>query len=157
MARKVALVIGGSTGIGRATALAFARSGARVVIASRRQATAEGAMQALQAMGGEAVWVPTDVTNAAQVHALVHRTIAAREYIRQSVRINAICPGWMRTAPVERRIGRSPDVAREILGQEPIGHLGTPEEVAEAVLWLCSEQATLGVGASIAVDGGYLA
>jgi NAD(P)-dependent dehydrogenase (short-subunit alcohol dehydrogenase family) len=82
---------------------------------------------------------------------------AAREYIRQGIRINAICPGWIRTAPVERRMGSSPEVAQEILRQEPIGRLGTPQEVAEAVLWLCSEKATFVVGASIAVDGGYLA
>jgi NAD(P)-dependent dehydrogenase (short-subunit alcohol dehydrogenase family) len=54
-------------------------------------------------------------------------------------------------------MGSSPEVAQEILGQEPIGRLGAPEEVAEAVLWLCSEQASFVVGASMAVDGGYLA
>jgi NAD(P)-dependent dehydrogenase (short-subunit alcohol dehydrogenase family) len=246
----VALVTGGSTGIGRAAALAFARSGARVVIASRRQATAERALQELRALGGEALWVPTDLTCAAQVEALVRRTVesfgrldfafnnggsggtgrpaaemdeadwdatiagylksawlsmkceipvmieqgggvivnnasvdglrgfpfpggsayaaakhgvlgltksAAREYIRQGVRINAVCPGWIRTAPVERRMGSSPEVAQEILRQEPIGRLGTPEEVAEAVLWLCSPHASFMVGACLAVDGGYMA
>jgi NAD(P)-dependent dehydrogenase (short-subunit alcohol dehydrogenase family) len=250
MSGKVALVTGGSAGIGRAAALAFARSGAQVVIASRHQPTAEAALQALQAAGGEALWVPTDLTDATQVQTLVHRTVAtygrldyafnnggsggrrrpaaemdeadwdatiagylkstwlcmkceipvmikqgegvivnnasvdglrgfpfpggsayaaakhgvlgltksaAREYIGQGVRINAICPGWIRTAPVERRMGSSPEVAQEILRQEPIGRLGTPEEVAEAVLWLCSEKASFVVGSCMAVDGGYLA
>ena len=66
-------------------------------------------------------------------------------------------PGWVRTPPVERWMRRDPKVARQIIAQEPIGRLGTPEEIAETVIWLCSERATFVVGAALAIDGGYLA
>ena len=52
---------------------------------------------------------------------------------------------------------RDPKVAPQIIAQEPIGRLGTPEEIAELVLWLCSERATFVIGAALAIDGGYLA
>jgi NAD(P)-dependent dehydrogenase (short-subunit alcohol dehydrogenase family) len=82
---------------------------------------------------------------------------AALEYIAQGIRINAICPGWIQTPPVERWMRRDAVVAKEIVGQEPIGLLGKPEEIADAVLWLCSDRASFVVGATLAVDGGYLA
>jgi NAD(P)-dependent dehydrogenase (short-subunit alcohol dehydrogenase family) len=82
---------------------------------------------------------------------------AALEYIAQGIRINAICPGWIQTPPVERWMRRDAVVAKEIVGQEPIGRLGKPEEIADAVLWLCSDRASFVVGATLAVDGGYLA
>ena len=77
MKGKVALVTGGSSGIGRATALAFAREGARVVIASRSKTRATEAVQAIQKLGGEVTWIQTDVSNAAQVRQMVHRTVAS--------------------------------------------------------------------------------
>ncbi len=82
---------------------------------------------------------------------------AALEYASHGIRINAICPGWVRTPPVEGWMNRDPEVARQIIAQEPIGRLGRPEEIAESVIWLCSERATFVVGAALAVDGGYLA
>jgi NAD(P)-dependent dehydrogenase (short-subunit alcohol dehydrogenase family) len=251
MKGKVALITGGSSGIGRATAIAFAREGARVVIASRRKPSADEVLRLIRTHGGEAIWIQTDVTRAAQVQALVKRTVAAfggldyafnnggsgggrgrrvaemderdwdatidgylksvwlsmkyeipamlkrgagvivnnssvdgvrgypfpvgsaysaakhgvigltksaaLEYATRGIRINAVCPGWIRTKPVEQWMKRDPKVAREILAQEPIGRLGTPEEVAETVVWLCSDRATFVVGAVLAIDGGYLA
>jgi NAD(P)-dependent dehydrogenase (short-subunit alcohol dehydrogenase family) len=77
MKGKVALVTGGSSGIGRATALAFAREGARVAIASRRKSKADEVVRAIRNRGGEAIWIPADVTNAAQVRTLLDRTVAA--------------------------------------------------------------------------------
>ena len=77
--------------------------------------------------------------------------------VSRSVRINAICPGWVRTPPVENWMKRDPKIARQILAQEPIRRLGTPEEIAETVIWLCSERASFVVGAALAIDGGYLA
>ena len=238
MTGKVALVTGGA-GIGRATALAFAREGARVAIGSRRKSKAEEVVRAIRDRGGDAVWLQADVTDVVQVRTLVHRTIAAfgglddafnnggsgskgrltaemderdwdatidgylkslwlcyevrdprhaetgwRGHCQQlvgrrtpglslssrfsllsgeawghradkvrgpgiclrGIRINAGCPGGVRTPPVERWMRRDAKVARQIIAQEPIGRLGTPEEIAETVIWLCSERATFVVG-----------
>lgn len=250
MKGKVALVTGGSSGIGRATALAFAKEGAHVAIASRRKNQAEEVVRMIQDLGGEAIWIQADVTNGPQVRALVQRTVAtfggldyafnnggsggkgrrtaelderdwdatidgylksvwlcmkyeitemlkrgagvivnnssvdgiraypfplgsaysvakhgvigltksaALEYVSRGIRINVVCPGWVRTPPVERWMKRDSKVARQIIDQEPIGRLGTPEEIADMVIWLCSERATFVIGAALAIDGGYLA
>jgi NAD(P)-dependent dehydrogenase (short-subunit alcohol dehydrogenase family) len=101
---------------------------------------------------------PTGASYSAAKHGVIGLTkSAAREYVSKGIRINAICPGWVETGPVRHWISRAPDVGEKILQQEPIGRLGTPEEIAEAVLWLCSEKASFVVGAALAVDGGYLA
>ena len=248
MKDKVALVTGGSSGIGKATALAFALEGARVVIASRSQDTGVQAVRAIEEMGGEAVWIATDVTQAAQVQSLIEhvmdtygrldyafnnagsggrggwvaemeeedwdRTItgflksvwlcmkyqipamlklgggaivnnssvdgqrgfpwdpaysaakhgvlgltksAAMQYADQGIRINAVCPGWIRTPPVESVLERDPEAEGRMIMHQPIRRLGQPEEVAQAVVWLCSDKASLVLGTALAVDGGYLA
>jgi NAD(P)-dependent dehydrogenase (short-subunit alcohol dehydrogenase family) len=247
MRGKVALVTGGSSGIGRATAIAFAKRGANVVIASRDKARADQALQAIEQAGGEAIWLQTDVSQAAQVKAMVQATIdaygrldyafnnagsggkggwtteieeedwdrtitgylksvwlcikyeipemlkggggaivntssvdgmrgfpwdpaysaakhgvigltksAALQYANQNIRINAVCPGWIRTPPVEGMLERDPEAETQMLLHQPIGRLGHAEEVAEAVVWLCSESASLVLGTALAVDGGYL-
>lgn len=247
MAAKVALVTGGSSGIGRAAALAFAREGAKVAIASRTRDKGEEAVAAITDAGGEAVWIAADVTRAEQVQAMVQQVIdtfgrldcafnnggsggmggwtaeikeddwdrtisgylksawlcmkheipqmlsqgggaivnnssvdgqrgfrwdpaysaakhgvigltksAAMQYAAKGVRINAVCPGWIRTPPVESILERDPEAERGMLMHQPIGRLGRAEEVAAAVVWLCSDSASLVVGASLAVDGGYL-
>jgi NAD(P)-dependent dehydrogenase (short-subunit alcohol dehydrogenase family) len=74
---KVALVTGGTSGIGRAAALAFAREGARVVVAGRRSEAGEQTVQLIREAGGDALFVRTDVTQAAEVEALVNKTLAA--------------------------------------------------------------------------------
>lgn len=244
---KVALVTGGSSGIGKATALAFAQRGAKVVIASRRQEQGEAVVAEIKALGGEARWIQTDVSRAEQVEALVRGTIeaygrldyafnnggsggeggwlvdvqeadwdftidtylksvwlcmkfeliemlkqgsgaivnnssvdgqrafpwnpvysaakhgvlgltksGALQYADKGIRINAICPGWIRTPPVDDMLKHNPDAEKGMLMHQPIGRLGKPEEVAEAVVWLCSDSASLIVGTALAVDGGYL-
>ena len=250
MKDKVVLVTGGSSGIGKATAVAFAQEGASVVIASRRKTKASKTVREIEQAGGQAMWLESDVTEGKQVKGLVaavmkeygrldiafnnggsggrgaltaemseeswHKTIqgyltsvwlcmkyqipamlasgsgaiinnasvdgvraypfpfgaaysaakhgvigltksAAREYIGQGIRINAISPGWIETPPVKRMMERDPETAVSILQQEPIGRLGQPDEVAALVVWLASEKASFMVGANVAVDGGYLA
>ena len=250
MKGRVALVTGGSSGIGLATALAFAREGARVVVASRSKAKANEAVRAIAKLGAEGAWIQTDLTKATQVQKLVRETVAkfgrldyafnnggsggksaltadmdekdwdrtingylksvwlcmkyeihemlklgagvivnnssvdgvrgfplpggaaysaakhgvvgltksaALEYATKGIRINAICPGWIGTPPIERWMSRDAKAAAQILAQEPIGRVGKPEEIADAVVWLCSNRATFVVGATLAVDGGYLA
>jgi NAD(P)-dependent dehydrogenase (short-subunit alcohol dehydrogenase family) len=247
MQGKVALVTGGSSGIGKATALAFARRVAKVVIASRGQEKGEAVVEEIKGLGGEALWIQTDVSQAEQVEALVKRTIetygrldyafnnggsggmggwvadiqeadwdatidgylksvwlcmkfeliemlklgqgaivnnssvdgqrafpwdpvysaakhgvlgltksAALQYAAKGIRINAVCPGWIRTPPVEDMIRHNPESKHGMLQHQPIGRLGEPAEVAEAVVWLCSDSASLIVGTALAVDGGYL-
>ncbi len=248
MAGKVALVTGGSTGIGKAAALVFAREGARVAIASRTRKTGEAAVAEVQAAGGEAFWIETDVTQAAQVEAMVQATVdtfgrldyafnnagsgggggltaeieeadwdktitgylksvwlcmkyellhmlplgygsivnnssvdgkrgfpwdpaysaakhgvigltksAALQYADKGVRVNAVCPGWIKTPPIDDWIEKEPEMEGLMLAHQPIGRLGRAEEVAEAVVWLCSDRASLVIGVSLDVDGGYLA
>jgi NAD(P)-dependent dehydrogenase (short-subunit alcohol dehydrogenase family) len=250
MKGKVALVTGGSSGIGEATALAFARAGASVVIASRGESAGERVVQRIRELGGEALWLRTHVSRAEEVSGLVAQAVArfgridyafnnggsggrmasvadmeeadwnatigdflsgvwlcmkheiremlksgggvivnnssvdglrgfplpggaaysaakhgvigltksaALEYIAHGIRINAICPGWIGTPPVQAFIGADAVRQAEIVRQEPIGRLGKPDEVADAVMWLCSERASFVVGTALAVDGGYLA
>jgi NAD(P)-dependent dehydrogenase (short-subunit alcohol dehydrogenase family) len=249
---QVALVTGGSSGIGRATALAFARAGARVVVAGRNIQRLEETVRLIQEEGGEAIYVQADVTRADQVCRMVEEAVAAFgrldaafnnaggyrlvggkrgltadldevvwdrvvavnlkgvwlsmkyeieqmlaqgggaivnnssndglravpysspyvaskhgvigltktaaiEYAQQGIRVNAVCPGWILTPPVKMLMEDEPGAESEMLAEEPIGRLGEPEEVANAVLWLCSEAASYVTGHALAVDGGYLA
>ena len=248
---KVALVTGGSTGIGRAATLAFAAAGARVAVASRTQATGEEVVRLIREAGGEAIWIQTDVAQAAQVEAMVAAVLAAFgrldvafnnagsggaggwlheiaeadwdltidgylrsvylcmkyeivamlqgeaasdraivnnssvdgqrafpfdpvysaakhgvlgltksagvQYAGRGIRINAVCPGWIRTPPIEVALAEQPELEAQWLMHQPIGRLGAAEEVAQAVLWLCSPQASLVTATALAVDGGYLA
>jgi NAD(P)-dependent dehydrogenase (short-subunit alcohol dehydrogenase family) len=246
MVGKVALVTGGSSGIGAATALAFAREGASVVIANRTQETGEKVARKIQDMGGQVLWIQTDVSQEDQVEAMIQGTLqafgrldyafnnggsggmggwladipeaefdktingylksvwlcmkheipvmlkagggsivnnssvdglrafpfdpiysaakhgvlgltksGAMQYGRQGVRINAVCPGWIRTPPIEDMLKQSPEAEKNMLMHQPIGRLGTADEVAEAVVWLCSDKASLIMGVAFPVDGGY--
>jgi NAD(P)-dependent dehydrogenase (short-subunit alcohol dehydrogenase family) len=247
MAGKVALVTGGSSGIGRATALAFASEGARVVVADVAVEGGEETVRSIEAAGGIAVFVRTDVSKANEVEALVSQTVgrfgrldaafnnagtegavastvelaeadwdrviatnlkgvwlcmkyeiplmlehgagtivntssvygmvagrgvaayvaskhgvagltraAALEFAPHGIRINAVCPGAIRTPMLMRHI---PDAEAEERWKtlEPVGRMGAPEEVAAAVVWLCSDAASFVTGSTLAVDGGFLA
>ncbi|WP_420628012.1 SDR family NAD(P)-dependent oxidoreductase [Candidatus Leptofilum sp.] len=250
MKDKVALITGGSSGIGEATAVAFANAGASVVIASRRKTKALQVVKKIEKAGNEAVWLQVDVSEETAVQQMIaeidsrwgrldiafnnagsggrggktaeisaadwqktldgyltsvwfclkyeiplmqkngggvivnnasvdgkraypfptgsayaaakHGVIgltksAALEYIQDGIRINAVCPGWVATPAITRWMERQPEVGKQIIAQEPIGRLAQPEEIAAAVLWLCSDQASYVVGTAFNVDGGYLA
>lgn len=239
---KVALVTGGASGIGRATALAFAREGARVVVGDVDVEGGTEVAETVAASGGEARFVRADVRSAAQVAALVGEAVAAfggldvafnaagvlpelgpvveaseddldavvavnlkgtylsvQEELRamlprgrgaivncassaglagfpeaaaysatkhavvgltrsvalevasQGVRVNCVCPGPVRTP----MLGAMPE--EEAASGVPLGRVATPEEVADAVLWLASDGASYVTGHALAVDGGLLA
>lgn len=81
---------------------------------------------------------------------------AALEYAAQGIRINAICPGLIHTPMADRMIAEGQGAAIDaMLGMVPIGRMGRAEEIADAVLWLCSSRASYLIGQSISVDGGY--
>src|SRR5437763_773958 len=104
---KVALITGGSSGIGRVAALAFGMRGGPAYSASK---------------GGVVQLTRT----------------AALEYAKAGIRVNAVCPGFVATPMTEEHTRTSPDLEAWIKRIQPMGRLATPEEVAEAVVWLCS-------------------
>ncbi len=80
---------------------------------------------------------------------------AALEYASRGIRINAVCPGIIETPMVADMLAREPEAMKELMKEQPIGRLGRPDEIASAVLWLCSPAASFVIGHALAVDGGY--
>jgi NAD(P)-dependent dehydrogenase (short-subunit alcohol dehydrogenase family) len=239
---RVALVTGAGAGIGRASALAFARAGASVIVADVDRVTG---METVELAGANARFVHCDVSSSGSVRAMVAAAIvqfgrldyahnnagvaaaehqvaelpeeewdrvqgvmlrgvylcmkyelphlletggaivntasgaglvgypgqspyvsskhgvlgltksAALEYGKQGVRVNAVCPGTVLTPMVEAAT-RLPGLEEQLVALHPIGRIGTPEEIANAVLWLCSDAASFVLGHALAVDGGYV-
>jgi len=245
---KVALVTGAGSGIGRASSIAFAQRGARTVVADRAPSDGNATVERIQKLGGEAIFIKTDVTKPDQVARLIEQTVqrygrldyahnnagmlgpiantvdwsqrswdrvmglnltsvwvcmqhelrqmlnqgsgaivntssvgglvgvkggcaysaskhgmigltktAALEYAQENIRVNAVCPGLIRTPMVERVIRYDSQLEAEMIASEPIGRLGTPEEVAHAVVWLCGDEASFVTGHAMVVDGGMFA
>jgi 3-oxoacyl-[acyl-carrier protein] reductase len=82
---------------------------------------------------------------------------AALEYAERGIRVNAVCPGVIDTAMVERFTGHQAEAQAALVASEPIGRMGHPEEIADAVVWLSSSHASFVTGQAIAVDGGFVA
>jgi NAD(P)-dependent dehydrogenase (short-subunit alcohol dehydrogenase family) len=248
---KVALVTGGASGIGRATALAFAEKGAKVAVADVDFEGGDKTVQMIKDLGGEAFFVPTNVALSKDVKAAVDQTVetyggldfavnnagtegtlattvdyeeesfdrviainlkgvwlgmkyeipkmlergggaivntssilgkvafptapaytaskhgvigltkvAALECATQNIRINAVCPGFIETPMVMDRglVAReNPEVMEQLINIEPVKRLGKSEEIAAAIVWLCSDAASFVTGHSMVVDGAYIA
>lgn len=253
---KVALVTGASSGIGKATAIAFGREGASVVVAARREAESLQTVAEIEAVGGNAIFVKTDVSSASDVEIMVATTVstygrldcafnnagvgspsgikrlheyeeadwdfisninekgvwlcmkyqiaqmleqdpsssngsrgsivndssvaglkagptalytavkhavvgltrrAAVEYGRDGIRVNAMCPGVVETDMVSRAIEQSAEIAERFAAAGHMGRWGQPEEIANAVLFMCSDEASFMTGQAMAVDGGIMA
>src|SRR5712692_10318524 len=248
---KIALVTGGGSGIGRATALKLAKEGAKVMIADYVPEGGERTVRMIEEAGGEASFVAADVSVTKQVEAMVAKTIAsygridcafnnagiegrmantaecteenfdrtiainlkgvwlcmkyeipqmlkhgggaivntasvaglvgfrglvaynaskggvimmtktaALEYAQQGIRVNAVCPGVIRTPMVARMLDASTletYTEKDLEAAEPVGRMGKPEEIAAAVIWLCSEASSFVTGLPMAVDGGWIA
>jgi NAD(P)-dependent dehydrogenase (short-subunit alcohol dehydrogenase family) len=82
---------------------------------------------------------------------------AALEFAAQGIRVNAICPGVIRTPMIERFTGGSAEAEGQFTQMEPVGRLGTPEEVAALALFLASDESSFVTGAALPVDGGFVA
>jgi NAD(P)-dependent dehydrogenase (short-subunit alcohol dehydrogenase family) len=188
---KVALVTGAASGIGRATARTFAREGARVVLADIALEGGEETLHMIKAAGGEAIFVLTDVAQAADVAALISTAVeiygrvdcafnnagiegaqAATADCTEanwdrviSINLKGVWLGMKYESPqmlkqgsgAERFTGGAAEAEAQFTILEPIGRMGEPEEVAEAVVWLCSEAASFVTGHSMVVDGGLTA
>lgn len=104
------------------------------------------------------VGFPSAGAYVASKHGVVGLTRAtALEVVKEGVRVNAVCPGVIRTAMIDRVTGSHADAEAQLLASQPIGRMGAPEEVASAVLFLCSQQASMITGQALAVDGGWVA
>src|SRR3989441_296259 len=245
---KVALVTGAGSGMGLATAKAFAESRAAVVLADWNEKSVRAAANEFVSQGHKALAVACDVSDDVQVEAMVEKAVAtfghldvafnnagvqnvlaetadttrkdydrvmginlrgvwscmkyelrqmreqgsgaivnnssiggliglpgramyhaskhgvigltksaALEYASKGIRINAVCPGTIDTPMVAEMLAKEPDAMKEILRDQPIGRLGRSDEIASAVLWLCSSGASFVIGHALAVDGGYTA
>jgi NAD(P)-dependent dehydrogenase (short-subunit alcohol dehydrogenase family) len=105
--------------------------------------------------GAGVIGIKNNAAYTAAKHGVIGLTrAAALEYAAKNVRINAVCPGYIDTPMIERFAGRSAEARAKVIAEEPIGRMGTPEEIAATVVWMCSDGAGFMVGHALVVDGG---
>lgn len=252
---QVIFITGAGSGIGRATALAFAKAGARIVVAELNEATGCATVEQIGQLGGDALFVACDVAQPAQIEAAVRQTVetygrldvavnnagigdrfarlldqtpddfdqmmavnvgsvfygmraqvrqmlaqdrpgqdrpggrivnvssiagvrgmpmgapysaskhavigltktAALEYVKHNIRINAVCPVYTHSAMVDELISTAPSMEERMRKLIPLGRLGQPDEIAQAILWLCSDENGFFTGQALQIDGGITA
>jgi NAD(P)-dependent dehydrogenase (short-subunit alcohol dehydrogenase family) len=246
---RTVIVTGGTSGIGKVTALAFSQQGANVVVSGRRISEGENVVREITSAGGNALFVRTDVSREEDIIALIEKTVAtfgalhiafnnagsegqqglltteqtvehyrqvcdinicgvllsmkheipamlrsgggaivntssfaghvgfpgasvyaaskwavigltktaALEFARQGVRVNSVSPGPIQTEMFDRAFEGQTDMKKAVEAQIPSGRVGTPEEIASAVLWLSSPGAAFTTGQDILIDGGFSA
>jgi len=116
-----------------------------------------GAIVNCSSIGG-LIGIPGRAIYHASKHGVIGLTkSAALEYASKGIRINAVCPGTIDTPMVADMLAKEPDAMKDILRDQPIGRLGRADEIASAVLWLCSAGASFVIGHALVVDGGYTA
>jgi NAD(P)-dependent dehydrogenase (short-subunit alcohol dehydrogenase family) len=109
------------------------------------------------ASGTGLVGYPGQAAYTAAKHGVLGLTkVAALDYGARGIRVNAVCPGTVRTPMVDAAVGRDPAIEEYLTTLHPIGRIGEASEVAEAVVWLCSPAASFVLGAALPVDGGYV-
>lgn len=243
---KIALVTGAGSGIGRASALVFAKEGAKVMVADMMVESGEETVKMIKESGGTASFIKADVSQESEVHMMVAKTVetygrldcavnnagidgdtaltadctkdnwdrviginlsgvflglkyqipqmqkqgggaivniastmgivahqnvpayvaskhgvvgltksTALGYVKENIRVNAVCPGNTRTAILDHVMKEMPEIYETLMAATPIGRLAEPEEIANAIVWLCSDAASYTTGHAMVVDGCY--
>ncbi|GAB3689753.1 SDR family oxidoreductase [Spirosoma flavus] len=246
---QVAFITGAGSGIGRATALAFAKAGAKIVVAEINETSGRATVDMINEIDGQALFIPCNVAEPTQIASAVQQTVeqygrldiginnagiggkyarfldqtqqdfeemmtvnvggvfhgmkaqirqmlnqpeggrivnvssiagvrgmpmgapysaskhavigltktAALEYVRQKIRINAVCPVYTHSTMVDELLQAAPILGERMRKLIPIGRLGEPQEIAQAIVWLCSDENEFFTGQAIHLDGGMTA
>ena len=162
VAGKVAIITGAASGIGRATAIRFGEEGARVVVADINRNGGKETVATITSVGGDATFIEADVGDEAALEQMVDfkggvmsLTRALALELAPTIRVVAVLPGAINTPAVQ--ISEDEGLVDSIIATVPLRRLGEPEEIANTVLFLASDEAPYITGTGILVDGGYTA
>lgn len=164
MNQPVVLITGALTGIGRATAFAFAKDGARLVVSGRREADGKALEVELQRLGAEAVFIQADVRHDDEVGGLIDQAVAHFGRLdvavniagSSGVRVNAVAPGPTDTGMLDRFTG-TPEHKAALIAGVPLGRIGKPDDIANTVRFLAADATSFLTGQVVIVDGGKTA